>query len=297
MTALAPVLNDIDRDLDNALERLFAFLRIPSISTDPAYRPPVPRGGELARGHPDGARLRDRRSTRPPCTRWCWPMRRSPARRTCCSTAITTCSRWTRCTSGRRRPSSRASPPNADGREADRRARRLGRQGPGDDLRRGLPGLQGDGGRTPLRRHHPDRGRRGERLAGAARMGRGQPRQTRRRHRARLRHQHVESDDARHHHLPARPRVFRGEGDLRRPRPAFGLLRRARRATRSTSCRKIIADLHDADGTRRPAGLLRGRARDAAGGPRAVARPRLHARRSSSDPSACRSQPASAAAC
>ncbi len=39
MTALAPVLNDIDRDLDNALERLFAFLRIPSISTDPAYAP------------------------------------------------------------------------------------------------------------------------------------------------------------------------------------------------------------------------------------------------------------------
>lgn len=37
MTALAPVLNDIDRDLDNALERLFAFLRIPSVSTDPAY--------------------------------------------------------------------------------------------------------------------------------------------------------------------------------------------------------------------------------------------------------------------
>ena len=39
MTALAPVLNDIDRDLDNALERLFAFLRIPSISTDPAFAP------------------------------------------------------------------------------------------------------------------------------------------------------------------------------------------------------------------------------------------------------------------
>ncbi|GJE58350.1 dipeptidase [Methylobacterium trifolii] len=37
MAALDPVLNDIDTDLDNALERLFAFLRIPSISTDPAY--------------------------------------------------------------------------------------------------------------------------------------------------------------------------------------------------------------------------------------------------------------------
>lgn len=35
--ALDPVLNDIDRDLDNSLERLFAWLRIPSISTDSAY--------------------------------------------------------------------------------------------------------------------------------------------------------------------------------------------------------------------------------------------------------------------
>jgi len=35
--ALDPILNDIDRDLDNSLERLFAWLRIPSISTDPAY--------------------------------------------------------------------------------------------------------------------------------------------------------------------------------------------------------------------------------------------------------------------
>lgn len=37
MVALDAILNDIDKDLDNALERLFRFLRIPSISTDPAY--------------------------------------------------------------------------------------------------------------------------------------------------------------------------------------------------------------------------------------------------------------------
>ena len=37
MSNLDQVLADIDRDLDNSLERLFAFLRIPSISTDPAY--------------------------------------------------------------------------------------------------------------------------------------------------------------------------------------------------------------------------------------------------------------------
>ncbi|MDP4022034.1 M20/M25/M40 family metallo-hydrolase [Methylobacterium sp. NEAU 140] len=36
MAALDAILNDIDADLENALERLFAFLRIPSISTEPA---------------------------------------------------------------------------------------------------------------------------------------------------------------------------------------------------------------------------------------------------------------------
>jgi len=35
--ALPAVLERIDADLDNSLERLFEFLRIQSISTDPAY--------------------------------------------------------------------------------------------------------------------------------------------------------------------------------------------------------------------------------------------------------------------
>jgi amidohydrolase len=38
MTDLPAVLDRIDADLDNSLARLFEFLRIPSISTDPAYR-------------------------------------------------------------------------------------------------------------------------------------------------------------------------------------------------------------------------------------------------------------------
>lgn len=37
MSALAPVLDRIDADLDASLERLFALIRIPSISTDPAF--------------------------------------------------------------------------------------------------------------------------------------------------------------------------------------------------------------------------------------------------------------------
>ncbi len=38
MGALDAVLGKIDTDLDRSLDRLFAFLRIPSVSTDPAYK-------------------------------------------------------------------------------------------------------------------------------------------------------------------------------------------------------------------------------------------------------------------
>jgi acetylornithine deacetylase/succinyl-diaminopimelate desuccinylase-like protein len=38
MTSLDAVLDRIDRDLDQSIERLFEFLRIPSVSTDPAFK-------------------------------------------------------------------------------------------------------------------------------------------------------------------------------------------------------------------------------------------------------------------
>jgi acetylornithine deacetylase/succinyl-diaminopimelate desuccinylase-like protein len=44
------VLGDIDADLDNSLERLFAWLRIASISTDPAYAGECRRAAEWVRG-------------------------------------------------------------------------------------------------------------------------------------------------------------------------------------------------------------------------------------------------------
>jgi acetylornithine deacetylase/succinyl-diaminopimelate desuccinylase-like protein len=50
MRHLDQVLADIDKDLDNSLQRLFAWLRIPSISTDPAYKGECRRAAEWLRG-------------------------------------------------------------------------------------------------------------------------------------------------------------------------------------------------------------------------------------------------------
>ena len=38
MSTLDAVLSRIDQDIDQSLERLFALLRIASVSTDPAYK-------------------------------------------------------------------------------------------------------------------------------------------------------------------------------------------------------------------------------------------------------------------
>ena len=72
-----------------------------------------------------------------------------------------------------------------------RRARRLRRQGPGDDLRRGLPRLQGGDRLAAAADHHDDRGRGGVRLQAPVRLRRGQRRRAASRPRARLRHRHV----------------------------------------------------------------------------------------------------------
>jgi acetylornithine deacetylase/succinyl-diaminopimelate desuccinylase-like protein len=53
MAQLDQVLSDIDADLDNSLQRLFQWLRIPSISTDPAYAKECRRAAEWLKGDLD----------------------------------------------------------------------------------------------------------------------------------------------------------------------------------------------------------------------------------------------------
>src|SRR3954469_22003387 len=50
MPQLDQVLADVDKDLDNSLQRLFQCLRIPSISTDPAYAKDCRRAAEWLKG-------------------------------------------------------------------------------------------------------------------------------------------------------------------------------------------------------------------------------------------------------
>src|SRR3954463_13723836 len=50
MSQLDQVLADVDKDLDNSLQRLFQWLRIPSISTDPAYAKDCRRAAEWLKG-------------------------------------------------------------------------------------------------------------------------------------------------------------------------------------------------------------------------------------------------------
>ena len=207
------------------------------------------------------------------------PRRRAATRRMCCSTAITTCSRsipcdlWTH-RSVRARAGRRPSGERIVG------ARRLRRQGPADDLRRGLPRLPRDR-RPALRRDGPVRGRGGDGLALAARLPGGQQGRAQGRPRARLRHRHVGRRDAGHHHHAARPGARGGGHQGRRPRPAFGHVRRRGRSIPIHVLARIIADLHDDDGPGDAAGLLRRRRGTARRGGRAMARACPSTRRSS----------------
>ena len=94
--ALPDVLDCIDAELDNSVGRLFDFLRIQSVSTDPAYAAQCKAAAEFVAK--DLASLGFDASLRPtgghPAVVGQGAMAPATARRRmCCSTATTTCSR------------------------------------------------------------------------------------------------------------------------------------------------------------------------------------------------------------
>ena len=109
MAGLDAILNDIDADLDNALERLFAFLRIPSISTDPAYAGQCREAAAWLAADLTAlgfATSVEETSLHPVVL----AHKPKPGAPHVLFYGHTTCSRSIRSTSGRTRPSSRASP-------------------------------------------------------------------------------------------------------------------------------------------------------------------------------------------
>ena len=173
--ALPAVLDKIDADLDRSLERLFDFLKIQSISTDPAYKDQCKAAAEYVAkdlagigfdtsvrptdGHPivvgKGGARGQRQS---PARALLRPLRRAAGRSARHVGGAAVCA--AHCD-----PAGRA--------QDHRRARRLRRQRPGDDLRRGVPGVQGGHRRPAAADHHDDRGRGGVRLEPSVRLRQG----------------------------------------------------------------------------------------------------------------------------
>jgi hypothetical protein len=149
----------------------------------------MPQGGRMAGRPTRSARLRRLRArhARPPDGRR--PSRRPVARRAACPLL-----RPLRRAAGRsdRAVGQRSLRSQGQGRPERRqdhhRPRHCRRQGPVDDLCRGLPRLQGGAWRSALPRHHPVRGRGGIRFAVAEAVPRGQCRRAEGRFRPRLRH-------------------------------------------------------------------------------------------------------------
>ena len=204
---LQPVLDRIDADFDNSLARLFALLRIKSISADPAFAGDCKAAADhLAKdiatlgfaadvrptaGHPAiVAKLNGGGKDGAAACAVLWSLRRAAGRsaHSLAPPAVRACSH---------RSCRRA--------QNYRRARRRGRQGPVDDLRRGLPGLEIHHRFAAGRRHHRDRGRRGNRIEEFRAVSRGEQAGPQGRFRAGLRHRHVGPEYTGDHHLAARP--------------------------------------------------------------------------------------------
>ena len=110
MSQLDAVLAHIDADLDAALERLFALLRIKSISTDPAYAADCRACADWHVADLKSIGFEASAHDTPGHPIVVGHDRSAPGPRRC-STATTTCSRWIRSSSGTTTRSSRSSRP------------------------------------------------------------------------------------------------------------------------------------------------------------------------------------------
>ena len=203
MATIDDILSAIDAGQKAALDRLFAFLSIPSISAVPAHFPDCERAADWL-----VAELGDlgfEAAKRPTSGRPMVVGRIKAARREAPNVLfyghydvqpVDPLNLW------RNPPFEPRLEAGPEG-ERDRGARRLRRQRPAHDLSRGLPRVQAVR-RTAVPYHRAVRRRGGDRIAVAAGLSRRQREGAEGRHRARLRHRHVGPLDAGDHHRAAR---------------------------------------------------------------------------------------------
>ena len=203
---LPKVLKSLDDTHDEALERLFELIRIPSVSTDPAYKPHCQQAADwCARQLAElGFDAKVVPTTGHPMVVAHDKVARSTAARTCCSTATTTCSRPTRWSCGRSPPfEPRIATDKANGKVIVARGAE-DNKGQLMTFFEAVRAWKSVAGQLPDRHHRADRGRGGVRLAIAA----GLPRQAWQggdgRSGPRLRHRPVGQGHAGHLHAAAR---------------------------------------------------------------------------------------------
>ena len=191
MSTLDAVLSRIDQDIDQSVERLFALLRIASVSTDPAYKEQC-RDRRRARGRrPAHRSALTPTCARPRAIRWWWARPTALPARACCFTAITTCSRSIRSNLWKTPPFEPRIETLPDGRKI------IVARGACDDKGQAMTFIeacrayQGGHRQAAAADHHHDRGRGGVRLAAPVQIRARQCRRVQARPGAGLRYRHV----------------------------------------------------------------------------------------------------------
>ena len=221
----ASVIEQIDRDLEGSIGRLGELLRIPSVGTDPRYAADTRRAAEWLVAQLEGLGMEaSLRATEGQPMVVAHDRSAPPGHPISSITATTTSSPGPPRAVGD--GTLRAHHRRGSARSSHRRPRCRGRQGPADDLARGVPQLESRARHIARPGQRLHRGRGGERQQEHGAVPRGQPRGAVGRSLRRVGHRHAGRRQPGHHLHAARARLCRGDPRRPQPRCPFRALRR-----------------------------------------------------------------------